>query len=386
MDHEKTGRYIAACRKKKKMTQKDLADRLGVTNKAVSKWETGQGMPDISALLELARVLDVPVEAILEGGPAETETVQPALQEYTTPSGVMEHPEKKERSRYVLEGVGGILLVLGILCLGVQIWYILNRDGYQIEYMARWMFFAVNGAAHLFLMACGLCMKKLRPFFLKPAVVLGAVLLFAGNGAAGLLTDDGQREILSFSPGFPSDCMVLKIQEDNGSARLYRQAAGPFVRQAETFPFTVAGEVKTQWLEKDVCAVTYESEEDGGVHQYVATYGDRSDGTAYYYVSNAIAGTWVGEGGYMLDVRNGQMELETPRGVEIYEYDAYMQYGTLSLVFPKNGPEWTLVLNADCILEGGENTVEDGGTLTLCRVSMKKTTPVVLERIMDGDI
>ena len=85
-------------------------------------------------------------------------------------------------------------------------------------------------------------------------------------------------------------------------------------------------------------------------------------------------------------MRNGQMELETPRGVEIYEYDAYMQYGTLSLVFPKNGPEWTLVLNADCILEGGENTVEDGGTLTLCRVSMKKTTPVVLERIMDGDI
>ena len=135
-----------------------------------------------------------------------------------------------------------------------------------------------------------------------------------------------------------------------------------------------------------MCAVTYESEEDGGVHQYVATYGDRSDGTAYYYVSNAIAGTWVGEGGYMLDMRNGQMELETPRGVETYEYDAYMQYGTLSLVFPKNGPEWTLVLNADCILEGGENTVEDGGTLTLCRVSMKKTTPVVLERIMDGDI
>ena len=110
MDHEKTGRYIAACRKKKKMTQKDLADRLGVTNKAVSKWETGQGMPDISVLLELARVLDVPVEAILEGGPAESESVQPALQEYTTPSGVMEHPEKKERSRYVLEGVGGILL------------------------------------------------------------------------------------------------------------------------------------------------------------------------------------------------------------------------------------------------------------------------------------
>ena len=373
MDHEKTGRYIAACRKKKKMTQKDLADRLGVTNKAVSKWETGQGMPDISVLLELARILEVPVEAILEGGPSETEIEAV-------------HPEEKDGFRYLLEGAGGILLILGILCLGVQIWYIFNRDGYQIEYMARWMFFAVNGAALLFFMAGALCMKKLRRFFLKPTVALGAVLLFAGNGAAFLLTDNGQREILSFSPGFPSDSMVLKIQEDNGAARLYRQAAGPFVRQAEVFPFTVTGEVKIQWLEKDVCAVTYESEEDEGVHQYVATYGDRSDGIAYYYVSNAIAGTWVGEDGYRLDVHNGQMELETPRGVETYEYNAYIQYGTLSLVFPKDGPRWTLVLNTDCILESGENTVEDGGTLTLCRVSMKKTTPVVLKRIMDGDI
>ena len=41
MDYQKVGRYIADCRKKKNMTQRELADKLGVTNKAVSKWETG---------------------------------------------------------------------------------------------------------------------------------------------------------------------------------------------------------------------------------------------------------------------------------------------------------------------------------------------------------
>ena len=208
-------------------------------------------------------------------------------------------------------------------------------------------------------MAGGLCMKKLRPFFLKPAVVLGAVLSFAGNGAAGLLTDDGQREILSFSPGFPSDCMVLKIQEDNGSARLYRQAADLLSARRKLFPLPFAGEVKTQWLEKDVCAVTYESEEDGGVHQYVATYGDRSDGTAITMCPMPSQAHGWGEGGYMLDVRNDRWNWRRPG-----EWKSTNMMHTCSMepfpwFFPKNGPEWTLVLNADCILEGGENTVED---------------------------
>ena len=48
MNAGKTGKLIAERRKAKGLTQKALAEQLGVTNKAVSKWETGQGMPDIS--------------------------------------------------------------------------------------------------------------------------------------------------------------------------------------------------------------------------------------------------------------------------------------------------------------------------------------------------
>ena len=67
MDNEKIGKYISLCRKNKGMTQQQLADILGVTNKAVSKWETGQGIPDVALLPQLATVLGVRIDDIFAG-------------------------------------------------------------------------------------------------------------------------------------------------------------------------------------------------------------------------------------------------------------------------------------------------------------------------------
>ena len=53
MDQIKIGRFIAACRKRANLTQLQLADRLGITDKAVSKWERGITMPDTSIMLAL---------------------------------------------------------------------------------------------------------------------------------------------------------------------------------------------------------------------------------------------------------------------------------------------------------------------------------------------
>ena len=46
MDQVKIGRFIAECRKNKKLTQAELAEKLNITDRAISKWETGKGMPD----------------------------------------------------------------------------------------------------------------------------------------------------------------------------------------------------------------------------------------------------------------------------------------------------------------------------------------------------
>ena len=62
-----TGQYIAKKRKEKNMTQAQLAEKLGVSNKAVSKWETGKCMPDYSVVEALCGELDITVAELMDG-------------------------------------------------------------------------------------------------------------------------------------------------------------------------------------------------------------------------------------------------------------------------------------------------------------------------------
>ena len=67
MDQVLTGKFISDERKKKGYSQTELADRLGISNKTVSKWETGKGFPDISLLLPLCEELGISVNELLSG-------------------------------------------------------------------------------------------------------------------------------------------------------------------------------------------------------------------------------------------------------------------------------------------------------------------------------
>lgn len=67
MDQTKIGQFIANCRKEKKLTQAQLAEQLGITDRAVSKWETGKSMPDSSIMLKLCEILGITVNELLSG-------------------------------------------------------------------------------------------------------------------------------------------------------------------------------------------------------------------------------------------------------------------------------------------------------------------------------
>lgn len=104
MDKEKFGAFVAQLRKDRGMTQKELADQLFVSNKAVSKWETGVSIPDVGLLIPLAEALGVTVTELLSGerqsqsmNTAQVETVVKKAIAYSD-----ELPRRKLRGKNLL--------------------------------------------------------------------------------------------------------------------------------------------------------------------------------------------------------------------------------------------------------------------------------------------
>ena len=114
MDNIQTGKLIAELRKQQGLTQQQLADKLNLSNKTISKWESGSGSPDISNLSVLADALGVSVDELLRGELRDTEMVQnddiskkEVSQKEVTPE------QKKERAIIALAAsVGAILGIL----------------------------------------------------------------------------------------------------------------------------------------------------------------------------------------------------------------------------------------------------------------------------------
>ena len=81
MDQEKIGKFIAYIRKEKGMTQSELASRLGITDRAISKWENGRGMPDLSLIKPLCKELDITINDLLSGEKLDKKDYQDKFEE-----------------------------------------------------------------------------------------------------------------------------------------------------------------------------------------------------------------------------------------------------------------------------------------------------------------
>lgn len=113
MDQIKIGRFIAERRKKKNLTQMQLAEKLGITDRAVSKWENGKGMPDSSLMLDLCSELDITVNELLSGEMIDmTEYDKKAEQQLLE---LVKEREEKDRELLRLEVFIGVLVTLILL-------------------------------------------------------------------------------------------------------------------------------------------------------------------------------------------------------------------------------------------------------------------------------
>lgn len=96
MDQIKIGKFIATLRKEQNITQLELANKLGVTDRAVSKWENGRGLPELSLLVPLSEVLDITINELLSGERIEVEHYQEKLEENIVQT--IEYSEHKMRN------------------------------------------------------------------------------------------------------------------------------------------------------------------------------------------------------------------------------------------------------------------------------------------------
>ena len=113
MDQVKIGKFIAEKRKENNLTQMQLAEKLAVTDRAVSKWETGKSLPDSSIMLELCGILKISVNDLLSGEVLTMENYDKELENKLVE--MVKEKEKADKTLLRLEVVVGVLSTIILL-------------------------------------------------------------------------------------------------------------------------------------------------------------------------------------------------------------------------------------------------------------------------------
>lgn len=111
MNQEKIGKFIAQCRKDKKMTQSELAEKLNVTDRSVSNWENGRNMPDLSLFKPICDELGVTINELLSGERLKKEKYQEKFEENMI--NTIDYSTRK--INFVRNNLGIVLVIIGIL-------------------------------------------------------------------------------------------------------------------------------------------------------------------------------------------------------------------------------------------------------------------------------
>lgn len=376
MDNKKFGDFIKELRKEKQLTQKELGEKLNITDKAISKWERGLSFPDIAVLKDLAEFFEIDISELLNGerGKKQEIDIEKAIQEAIENYKNIEE-KKKEKVQKVKKRIGVISIIIFVFALILQIVYLIIFKRHNYEYVIDALEYIINQI--MILSATSSIILLLKKKKINIIIYFMAVIFTIANIA--FLCNNGlkNKSVVSFSKDFSNE-LILKINNDTGSIKLYRNAKlFIFAKENEQFDYELKGRIKKQWIENDICGITYK-DKNNKLREFVVTYGDRGDGISYYYVANALLGNWQvftrnGKTTQMLVDSNG-IKITKDDKSEIFEYNECKQYGTIALVLYKNEvPKYVIGLDKNCEIDNKTNIIKKDGTITLAEISMDKT-------------
>lgn len=130
MNQEKIGKFIASLRKEKNLTQQELAEKLGVSDKSVSRWENGKTMPDLSLMQPLCQELGITINELLSGEKIKKEEYQDRLEKNIL--NTIDYSNKKIKHTkmifiFLMTMIGVFLITLGVL-FGIDITRMRNNE------------------------------------------------------------------------------------------------------------------------------------------------------------------------------------------------------------------------------------------------------------------
>lgn len=110
MNQQIIGKFISQKRKEKNLTQEQLAEKLGVSNKTISKWETGKCMPDYSVIKNLCKELEITVAELMDGESSEEKSVRTYDDEQIM--DLLKRTQELEKQKNTMSGT--LLIVMGV--------------------------------------------------------------------------------------------------------------------------------------------------------------------------------------------------------------------------------------------------------------------------------
>lgn len=118
MDQEKIGKFIAECRKIQKLTQVELAEKLGVSDKSVSKWENGKCMPELSLFAPLCKILNITINDLMAGEKVDDkEYINTLEKNIVNMVSNVENKRKKRKKIIILLSIILFILVMTFRCI-----------------------------------------------------------------------------------------------------------------------------------------------------------------------------------------------------------------------------------------------------------------------------